>query len=69
MQHQSTSVILPSGEVIAPEVSGVGAEATVMTSNNPAHQIGSNSLNNNDFVSNNAISHIFKGKTDRSIMF
>ncbi|XP_019890418.1 uncharacterized protein LOC101890526 isoform X2 [Musca domestica] len=62
MQHQSTSVILPSGEVIAPEVSGVGAEATVMTSNNPAHQIGSNSLNNNDFVSNNAISHIFKDK-------
>ncbi|XP_073847840.1 uncharacterized protein isoform X2 [Musca autumnalis] len=63
VQQQSTSVVLPSGEVIAPEVSGVGAEATVMTSSNPAHQISSNnSLNNNDFVSNNAISHIFKDK-------
>ncbi|XP_061401270.1 uncharacterized protein LOC133337021 [Musca vetustissima] len=67
LQQQSTSVLLPSGEVIGPEVSGVGAEATIMTSNNAANQINNLTLNHNDFISNNGISHIFKGVSNNII--
>lgn len=60
-QQQSTNVVLSTGEVVAAEVSGVGAEATVVTSHSSAQNTNNNLLGNSNLVSSTANSHTVKG--------
>lgn len=63
MQHPANNhIVVSTGEVIAPEVSGVGAEATVVTSHNSqVTNNNTNTLSNNEVVSNSK-NHFVKGK-------
>ncbi|XP_013106153.2 uncharacterized protein LOC106086154 isoform X2 [Stomoxys calcitrans] len=62
-QHQSSNIILSGEETINPEEAIVGAEATVVTSNNFARNANNNIIfSNNDIVASNTRGHLIKDK-------